>query len=200
MCQVFEKGRSALLNIDRSFKVELTFIGGGFAEAKVVDAVHGFILSSLPDAENAITFEASERKLLAIKELPIFKFASRTTQSDVTAVHSMVAKMKHNQAPADTIMNGDGVYSQVWTRLQFFARAKKAGTDVFGTEALAVLIAELEEQCNHAGRPVFLHELDLFKVLACKKNVAHAVQLKMPCSHPRDVFFCLFFLSVFGEG
>jgi len=155
-----------LLNLDRSFKIELAWLAGGAYQA-LAGVVDARILACFPTKEAAVTMAQCKARLGSLKEDMLYKMASRQSQSAVDSMASVVAKMASGMAPAESLKTAGGVFTSAWGRLPYFARYTQVGSpEKVGVEALTAKFADLQKVLDKEKRPAQLFELDQFKALA----------------------------------
>ena len=106
----------ALLNLDRTFRIELQFLVENAAPllAKTID---NKILDCFPTADRAITLKQTMDKLNALAHTQMCKMSSRASQSHVSAMTGLIGKMVGGAPPPDSVKTGGTVFAQAWTRL-----------------------------------------------------------------------------------
>ena len=90
--KVLAQSTTMLLNLDRSFKIELAWLASGAYQA-LAGVVNSSILKCLPNIDSHVTLAQSRAKLLNLKEDMLYKMASRQSQSAVDSMASVVSKM-----------------------------------------------------------------------------------------------------------
>ena len=90
--KVLAQSTTNLLNLDRSFKIELAWLASGAYQA-LAGVVNSSILKCLPNIDSHVTLAQSRAKLLNLKEDMLYKMASRQSQSAVDSMASVVSKM-----------------------------------------------------------------------------------------------------------
>lgn len=155
-----------LLNLDRSFKVELTWLQNGAYET-LATKLDEAVLACFPKDGVPITTQQCETKLQQIKEGLMYKCASRQSQSVVDTMRGVLAKMAQGFSPAESIKTGGGVYSQIWSSLPLFVRYKSRTTEeeLSGAAALKAKFDDLVQMLSAENRNAQLHELDQFKAI-----------------------------------
>jgi len=172
--QVLCSSSEVLLNLDRSFKIELAWLQDGAYKALGV-AIKDEILKCFPTKDKAVTLSQAEAKLGSLAETKMFKVAPRESQGAVDSIKAMLRKMSKGWAPAESIKTAGGVFTQVWDRLPFFVRHPATMKEEFtGEQALLRKLELLKRDLAKQERPAQLHELDTFKALAH----GHATQPK----------------------
>jgi hypothetical protein len=172
--QVLCSSSEVLLNLDRSFKIELAWLQDGAYKALGV-AIKEEILKCFPSKDKAVTLSQTEAKLGSLQDTKMYTVASRESQSAVDSIKAVVHKMGKGWAPAESIKTAGGVFTQVWEKLPFFVRHPVTmKEEVTGEQALLRKLELLKRELAKQERPAQLHELDQFKALAC----VHAVRPK----------------------
>ena len=87
-----------LLDLDRSFKIELAWLAFGAYQA-LAGEVNSSILRCLPKVDSYVTPAQSRTKLLNLKEDMLYKMAPRQSQSAVDSTASVVSKMLVGMPP-----------------------------------------------------------------------------------------------------
>ena len=163
--QVLAQSSAMLLNLDRSFKIELSWLASGAYEA-VAGAVDSKILASFPNKAAAVTMAQAKARLSTIKEDLLYKVASRQSQSAVDSMISVLSKMASGMPPPESIKTAGGVFTKCWQLMPHFIR-HQAGSETFtGGEAIKMRFAELQKLLKKDKRPAQLHELELYKASA----------------------------------
>lgn len=162
-------GASAmLLNLDSSFRIELAWVAGG-AHRALEEAIHKKVIACFPNKEITVSLAQCEARLHALTNSTMYKCATRASQSAVQTIRSVIGKMTRGISPAESIKTGGGLFSQVWTHMQFFVKhtpssGSKKGQELHGQDALCAKLQELEAIVAKESRTAQLHELDVFKV------------------------------------
>ena len=160
--QVLNGASAALLNLDRTFRIELQFLANEAVQL-LSDKVDERIVECFPTELKAVTLPQCEKQLKALRETHMVKLCSRASQSSVDAMLKIVGKMVAGSPPADSMRTGGQVFSQAWVRLAFFVRHEASGVCVFGEKALELQLADLEAKIEKEKRVAKLFELDVFK-------------------------------------
>jgi hypothetical protein len=163
---VLGQSSAMLLNLDRSFKIELAWLAAGAYQALsgVVDAK---IMACFPTKEAAVTMAQCRARLAALKEDMLYKMASRQSQSAVDSMASVIAKMASGMAPPESFKTAGGIFTMTWGLMPYFARyTQVGGPDITGSEALTAKFTDLQKLLKKEKRPAQLFELDQFKALA----------------------------------
>jgi hypothetical protein len=165
--QVLKGGSEVLLNLDRSFKVELAWLQDGAYKALGI-AIKDEIVKCLPTQDKAVTLAQCEARLGSLQGQQMYKVAARESQSAVDSIKAIVNKMSRGLAPPESVKTAGGVFTQVWSHLPFFVRHPATMTEEFtGEQALLRKLELLKRDLAKQERPAQLHELDTFKALAC---------------------------------
>ena len=173
--QVLKGGSEVLLNLDRSFKVELAWLQDGAYKALGI-AIKEQIVKCFATKDKAVTLAQCEARLGSLQEKQMYKVAARESQSAVDSIKAVVNKMSRGLVPAESIKTAGGVFTQVWQLLPFFVRHPTTMTEeVTGEQALLRKLELLKRTLHKQERHAQLHELDQFKALAC----VHATQPKV---------------------
>jgi hypothetical protein len=163
--QVLASSSAALLNLDRTFKIELAWLAGD-AYAALATRMEELTMLCFPTEKVATSLAQCEKRLKALKETTMFKCSSRPSQSACDALRGVVAKMVAGSPPADSMKTGGGIYTKAWDRFQYFVRQETSkGVMVFGEQALELRLADLQAKLKAEERPAKLHELDIFKAM-----------------------------------
>jgi hypothetical protein len=156
-----------LLNLDRSFKIELAWVAQG-AHRALEEAIHKKVVACFPTKDITISLAQCEARLSALMSSTMYKCATRASQSAVQTIRSVVGKMTRGIAPAESIKTGGGLFSQVWTHMQFFIKhtpssGSKKGQELHGQDALCAKLQALEAIIAKESRAAQLFELEVFK-------------------------------------
>ena len=173
--KVLAQSTTMLLNLDRSFKIELAWLASGAYQA-LAGAVNSSILKCLPNIDSHVTLAQSRAKLLNLKEDMLYKMASRQSQSAVDSMASVVSKMLVGMPPhPESFKTAGGVFTSAWALFPHFVKHPVKGEDdLTGTEALVSKFGDLQKLLKKEKRPAQLYELDIFKAFA----TPHATQPK----------------------
>ena len=172
--QVLTASSEVLLNLDRSFKIELAWLQDGAYQALGI-SVREKILACPPTKEKAVTLSQAGARLAGLQDTMMYKVSARESQSQVDSIRAAVHKMSKGLAPAESIKTAGGIFTQVWNRLPFFVRHPMTMTEeVTGEQALCRKLELLKRLLHKEERHAQLQELDMFKALAC----VHATQPK----------------------
>lgn len=164
-----------MLDLDRSFKVELAWLQDGAYKALGI-AIKEQIVKCFATKDKAVTPAQCEARLGSLQEKQMYKVAARESQSAVDSIKAVVNKMSRCLAPAGSIKTAGGVFTQVWSLLPFCVRHPTTmNEEVTGEQALLRKLELFKRQLIKQERPAQLHELGQFKALAC----VHATQPKV---------------------
>jgi len=165
--QVLASSSAALLNLDRTFKIELAWLAGD-AYSALGKRMDELILLCFPTQSAATSLAQCEKRLTALRDTAMFKCSSRPTQSSLEALRAVVGKMVAGSPPAESMKTAGGIYTKVWDRFQYFVRHEKdKGDIVFGEEALELKLSDLQSKLKLESRAAKLYELDIFKAMLC---------------------------------
>jgi hypothetical protein len=170
LAQVILTSAPVLLNLDPSFKVELSWLQDGAYQALGL-AIEQKIVECLPTKTVASTLSQTDAKLQALSVSQMVKLASRESQSSLQAVKMIIAKMNAGAAPADSIKVAGGLYSKLWTHLEYFVSYTGKTTTIYGGSALKAKLSALQGLLKSRQTPVQLNELTVFQVYYNKKNI-----------------------------
>ena len=110
----------------------------------------------------------AEAKVGSLQDTTMYKVASRGSRGAVDGTKAVVSKMNKGWAPAESIKTAGGVFTFVWNQLPFFVRHPITMKDeVTGEQALLRKLELLKRDLRKQVRPAQLHELDMFKAIAC---------------------------------
>ena len=165
--QVLASSSAALLNLDRTFKIELAWLAGD-AYSALGKRMDELILLCFPTQSAATSLAQCEKRLTALRDTAMFKCSSRPTQSSLEALRAVVGKMVAGSPPAESMKTAGGIYTKVWDRFYYFVRHEKdKGDIVFGEEALELKLSDLQSKLKLESRAAKLYELDIFKAMLC---------------------------------
>jgi hypothetical protein len=160
-----------LSNMDHTFRLELAWLSSN-AEEQLQQAVHRRILGCLPTAQVGLTFSQSLRRLDDFIGSDMGKMMSRSSQAEASTARAVVEKLRTGTyVPDATLANAGGVYSKLYTMLEFFCRAPKAGqgsdgSELVGKPALEANMQTLQGKLSKKGRHPTLQEIDSLKPFA----------------------------------
>ena len=149
--KVLGQSTAMLLNLDRSFKIELAWLASGAYQA-VAAAVDSRILKCFPNKDAAVTLAQSRARLLDLKDDMLYKMASRQSQSAVDSMASVVSKMVVGMAPPESFKTAGGIFTKTWGLMPHFARQHRQGeADLTGGDALVAKFGDLQKLLKKAA-------------------------------------------------
>jgi hypothetical protein len=168
---VLSGASAALLNLDRTFRIELQFLAGEAYEA-LSKRIDEKILACFPTESKAISLQQCEKLLRGLRDSVMCKTASRASQSTVDTFVKIINKMLLGSAPCETMKTGGHVYTSAWSKIKYFLREDSPSGDgqVFGTEALEIQFERLQEKLKSESRAAKLFELDVFKACSITRS------------------------------
>jgi len=113
--QVLHGSSAALLNLDRTFRIELQFLQED-APNLLYEKINEGILAAFPTETKAVTLIQTQAALVKLRESEMCKLSSRASQSAVDAMTKMIAKMSSGSAPPESVKTGGEVFSSAWNR------------------------------------------------------------------------------------
>jgi len=113
--QVLQGSSAALLNLDRTFRIEMQFLMED-APNLLQRKINEQILAAFPSEAKAVTLLQTQAALVKLRESDMCKLGSRCSQSAVDAMAKMIGKMASGSAPPESVKTGGEVFSAAWTR------------------------------------------------------------------------------------
>jgi len=148
MRAIITRNKSAILGLDKTFTLELSFLEG--AEALVEETVLRRTLGCLPSQSQLLTFQESLRMLSDLNKSDMCKKAPEAAKERITSVIRVVNSMARGQVPEGSKDLTAVFFSQALTRCSYFMNVTFVGAKggLVGKPSLDAYLQDLSSRMD----------------------------------------------------
>ena len=167
--KLLDGAREALLSLDQSFAIELSFVESSLP-AVLTSAIEKRCLSLLPTEAVHPSLVEVKDAMVSLRESQLVQISNRSMQDKLDSVVETLENLSRTTSPPTSYMQSSPFFKAVLQQMQFFCRyvpktnkdgkANTASEILYGSAALKMQIKELHDQCEADPSSLTLSKLD----------------------------------------